>query len=37
VAEDFADAVARRLIQYGEKVNRIGRITRGTGEVVLKD
>ena len=37
VAEDFADAVARRLIRYGEKVNRIGRITRGTGKVVLKD
>ena len=37
VAEDFADAVARRLIRYGEKVNRIGRITRGTGKVILKD
>jgi len=37
VAEDFADAVAAKLIQSGEKVNNIGRITRGTGQVVLKD
>jgi phosphoribosylformylglycinamidine cyclo-ligase len=37
VAEDFADAVATKLIQWGEKVNRIGCITRGTGQVVLKD
>ncbi len=37
VAEDFANAVARKLIQWGEKVNDIGRITRGTGQVVLKD
>jgi len=36
-AEDFADAVAAKLIQCGEKVNNIGRITRGTGQVVLKD
>jgi phosphoribosylformylglycinamidine cyclo-ligase len=37
VAEDFADAVATKLIQWGEKVDNIGRITRGTGQVVLKD
>jgi phosphoribosylformylglycinamidine cyclo-ligase len=37
VAQDFADAVATKLIQLGEKVNNIGRITRGTGQVVLKD
>jgi phosphoribosylformylglycinamidine cyclo-ligase len=37
VAADFADAVARMLIQAGEKVYHIGRITRGTGQVVLKD
>jgi phosphoribosylformylglycinamidine cyclo-ligase len=37
VAEDFAEAIARRLIKWGEKVNRIGRITRGTGKVLLKD
>jgi len=37
VAEDFADAVARKLIQWGEKVDNVGRITRGTGQVVLKD
>ncbi len=36
VAEDFADAAARSLLQSGEKVYRIGRITRGTGKVVLK-
>ncbi len=37
VAEDFADAVATRLIQWGEKVDNIGRITRGTGQCILKD
>ncbi len=37
VAEDFADSIARKLIRWGEKVNPIGRITRGTGKVVLKD
>jgi phosphoribosylformylglycinamidine cyclo-ligase len=37
VAEDFADAVARKLIQWGEKVDNIGRITRGTSQVILKD
>jgi phosphoribosylformylglycinamidine cyclo-ligase len=37
VAEDFADAVATKLIQWGEKVDNIGRITRGTGQAVLKD
>jgi phosphoribosylformylglycinamidine cyclo-ligase len=37
VAEDFADSIARKLTQWGEKVYRIGKITRGTGIVVLKD
>jgi phosphoribosylformylglycinamidine cyclo-ligase len=37
VAEDFADAAARLLIAEGEKVYNIGRITKGTGKVVLKN
>ena len=37
VAADFADAAARMLLQAGEKVYNVGRITRGTGKVVLKD
>jgi phosphoribosylformylglycinamidine cyclo-ligase len=37
VAKDFADAAARSLLQWGEKVYNIGRITRGSGKVVLKD
>jgi len=36
VAEDFADSIARKLAKFGEKVYRIGRITTGTGKVVLK-
>jgi phosphoribosylformylglycinamidine cyclo-ligase len=36
VAEDFADSMASKLAKYGEKVYRIGRITSGTGKVVLK-
>lgn len=36
VAEDFADAVAKKLSRYGEEVYKIGRITTGTGKVVLK-
>jgi phosphoribosylformylglycinamidine cyclo-ligase len=36
VAEDFADSIKRKLTRYGEKVYRIGRITTGTGKVVLK-
>jgi phosphoribosylformylglycinamidine cyclo-ligase len=36
VAEDFADSIQRKLKRYGEKVYRIGRITSGTGKVVLK-
>ena len=36
VAEDFADSIARKLQRWGEKVDKIGRITRGTGKVVLK-
>lgn len=36
VAEDFANSVAKKLTRYGEKVYRIGRVTTGTGKVVLK-
>jgi phosphoribosylformylglycinamidine cyclo-ligase len=36
VAEDFADSIAEKLTSYGEKVYTIGRITTGTGKVVLK-
>ena len=36
VAEDFADSIVKKLTQLGEKVYRIGRITTGTGSVVLK-
>ena len=36
VAEDFADSIIKKLKRYGEKVYRIGRITTGTGKVVLK-
>ena len=36
VAEDFADSITKKLKRFGEKVYRIGRITTGTGTVVLK-
>jgi len=36
VAEDFANSIKKKLTRYGEKVYRIGRITSGTGKVVLK-
>jgi len=36
VAEDFADSIQTKLTRYGEKVYRIGRITTGTGKVVIK-
>lgn len=36
VAEDFAKPIAELLKSYGEKVYRIGRITSGTGKVILK-
>ncbi|MEE9370069.1 MAG: phosphoribosylformylglycinamidine cyclo-ligase, partial [Sedimentisphaerales bacterium] len=36
VAEDFANSIEKKLTKYGEKVYRIGRITSGTGKVVLK-
>jgi len=36
VAEDFADSIAKKLRRYGEQVYRIGRITTGTGKVVIK-
>ena len=36
VAEDFADSIAQKLTRYGEKVYKIGRVTGGSGNVVLK-
>ncbi|MHC4126514.1 MAG: phosphoribosylformylglycinamidine cyclo-ligase, partial [Planctomycetota bacterium] len=36
VAEDFANSIAKKLNRSGEKVYKIGRITSGTGKVVLK-
>jgi phosphoribosylaminoimidazole (AIR) synthetase len=37
VGEDFADSIAARLRRWGEDVYQIGRITRGTREVILKE
>jgi phosphoribosylformylglycinamidine cyclo-ligase len=36
VAEDFAESITKKLTKYGELVYRIGRITSGTGKVVLR-
>jgi phosphoribosylformylglycinamidine cyclo-ligase len=36
VAEDFANSISRKLTRYGEQVYKIGRITSGTGNVILK-
>ena len=36
VAEDFADSITKKLTKFGEKVYNIGRVTTGTGKVVLK-
>ncbi|MGD2094450.1 MAG: phosphoribosylformylglycinamidine cyclo-ligase [Phycisphaerales bacterium] len=36
VAEDFAESITKKLTKYGERVYKIGRITTGTGKVVLK-
>ena len=36
VAPDFADSVEHKLKKYGEKVYRIGQVTPGKGEVILK-
>jgi phosphoribosylformylglycinamidine cyclo-ligase len=36
VAEDFADSIQRKLTKYGETVYKIGRITSGTGKVIIK-
>lgn len=36
VAEDFANSISNKLTRFGERVHRIGRITTGTGKVVLK-
>ena len=35
-AEDFAGSIQQKLTRYGEKVYPIGRITTGTGKVVIK-
>ena len=37
VAEDFADSIAEKLTSYGEKVYKIGRITSGSGNVIIKE
>jgi phosphoribosylformylglycinamidine cyclo-ligase len=37
VAEDFADSITKKLTRYGEKVHKLGRITTGSGKVVLND
>jgi len=36
VAEDFAGSIKKKLTRYGEKVYKIGRVTTGTGKVILK-
>lgn len=36
VAEDFANSISKKLTRFGEKVYKIGRITTGTGKVLLK-
>jgi len=36
VAEEFAGSIAKKLSHYGEKVYTIGRVTGGTGKVLLK-
>jgi phosphoribosylformylglycinamidine cyclo-ligase len=36
VAEDFANSIAKKLTRFGEQVYTIGRVTTGTGKVVLK-
>jgi len=37
VAPDFADSITAKLTRHGEKVFRIGTVTRGTNRVVLKE
>jgi len=36
VAEDFADSIKKKLTRYGERVFKIGRVTTGSGKVILK-
>ena len=36
VAPDFADSAIKKLTSYGEKVYKIGKITAGTGKVIMK-
>lgn len=35
VAEDFTSSIAKKLTKFGERVYKIGRITTGTGKVIL--
>ena len=37
IAEDFANSIAEKLARYGEKVYKIGRITSGSGNVIIKE
>jgi len=37
VAEDFANSIAKKLSRLGEQVYKIGRITTGSGKVVLRN
>ena len=36
VAEDFANSITKKLTRYGERVYKIGRVTTGTGKVVIR-
>ena len=36
VAKDFASSIEKKLANYGEKVDIIGRVTAGNGKVILK-
>lgn len=36
VAPDFADSVAQKLTKYGHNVYKIGKVTTGSGNVILK-
>ncbi|HEV55974.1 MAG TPA: phosphoribosylformylglycinamidine cyclo-ligase, partial [Phycisphaerales bacterium] len=36
VARDFADSIEDKLRRAGEQVWRIGKVTGGTGKVILK-
>jgi phosphoribosylformylglycinamidine cyclo-ligase len=36
VAEDFANSIIEKLTRYGERVYNIGRVTSGSGKIILK-